>query len=1313
MPDLFTRQTGTERALELLRPAGVLSFGPLTPANIEMLFRIAKLSPARFFYPHYLKEMQMISWDSNLPSMSQHGLFSICVRDIFDQARKEKVFYQNSCFAEPTKEQVNWLSSGSYFDNAVVKGTDAALEPFELRYDSQWLKSLSKILRSKWCKLHRLLADPAITYNAFDVMTWLSTMAFQESVNINAILALGSFFKRPEPTIQLPPTVSEFQMSQGDDFSSGVISSMVQSCTKGIGERAQRLNDLASKPIELAEEYRHRGHINWEPENFPETLLLEAESGILVRKEQEAIAGHMRDPEQGKNAVVQLVMGGGKSSTIVPIVAAHLADKQRLVRIVVGKPQGKQMLHTLISKLTGLLGRRIYQMPFSRDLRLSKEDADAIRAYCQDCIDNRGVMLIQPEHILSFKLMAIESSAIGKGDISVSLRDTQDFFDRVTRDIVDESDENFSPRFELVYTMGSQRSIKFSPDRWIIIQDILNLIPQIATQIKEELPVSIHLHHGGPGRFPRIRILRRDASERLSTLLAEHILAHGIAGLPVRSLSPALKQSIFRYITSLRLNSEEIDAVEGSGFWSETTMQPLFLLRGLIAGGMLAFAFASKRWRVNYGLDTTRVPPTKSAVPYKSKDTPSLRSEFSHPDVVIILTCLSYYYQSLSDEYLFEAFDHLLKSEQAAIQYNEWVAFASPDLPAPFRHLSGISIKDRITCTTKIFPPLRFSKGVIDYYLAHLCFKRELKEFPSKLSASGWDLGAEKAHPTMGFSGTNDTMHVLPLDVNQLDLSTQRHTNAEVLGHLLQKGTSIEQMLPVTDINASDAERLLQQIEGNREKPIRVLLDVGAQVLDRSNKEVAVLWLRMNQQEDVGAVVFFGEEELSVLDRAGRTESFQTSPFAKQLGQCLVYLDEAHTRGTDLKLPRDYRAAVTLGTALTKDRLAQACMRLRQLGKGQSVCFMVPEDIQMRILERNRKPEGSQIEVEDIICWSIGETWDDLRRSMPLWAVQGHRFERQKILMRNGVSTRAQAESILEDEAQTLEVRYRPRAEDASQFAGWDETNENIAKIITQCQNFQATSLSLAGLSEEQERELSPEIQQERQVERPPKLKPAKHALDPECWHPGSLKKAAFISDSYLRPIQFVVSVSDGGRAKKTKHLVLLSPYEANLLLPIIEKSKKATMHLFAPRHNSSFAPLDKLELWNVGKSFSTSSLTQDLKLQLHLFSGSLYFDSYEEYSHLCDALGLLRTTPTTEHQVSACGFITPPRGTWGLKKSPKTHLGKVLNTLLLKKSDFEQGPERLREISPEVVAEFEEHTSSRRSRPFDPEESESLFIHE
>jgi hypothetical protein len=90
--------------------------------------------------------------------------------------------------------------------------------------------------------------------------------------------------------------------------------------------RAYRLIALSNHPQDLAEELLNCGHRNWSPSKFPETLLLEAESAIMVREVQEEIAKQMRSPPNGENSVMQLNMGEGKSSVIVPIVAAALAN---------------------------------------------------------------------------------------------------------------------------------------------------------------------------------------------------------------------------------------------------------------------------------------------------------------------------------------------------------------------------------------------------------------------------------------------------------------------------------------------------------------------------------------------------------------------------------------------------------------------------------------------------------------------------------------------------------------------------------------------------------------------------------------------------------------------------------------------------------------------------------------------------------------------------------------------------------------------------------------------------------------------------
>ena len=65
---------------------------------------------------------------------------------------------------------------------------------------------------------------------------------------------------------------------------------------------------------------------------------------------------------------------------------------------------------------------------------------------------------------------------------------------------------------------------------------------------------------------------------------------------------------------------------------------------------------------------------------------------------------------------------------------------------------------------------------------------------------------------------------------------------------------------------------------------------------------------------------------------------------------------------------------------------------------------------------------------------------------MPIWATQGRRFDDHKHLLNSIHTTNEQAEKFLEEEAQTVDNRYRPRSHmDASQINVWVMSNENIA----------------------------------------------------------------------------------------------------------------------------------------------------------------------------------------------------------------------------------------------------------------------------
>ena len=700
-------------------------------------------------------------------------------------------------------------------------------------------------------------------------------------------------------------------------------------------QRAYRLCKHVNDEAALISELLNIGHANWNPKEFPESLLFEVENAIMIRAGQEEIARHMRMPPSSSNAVMQLNMGEGKSTVIVPVVAAALADGTRLVRVIVAKPQAKQMSQILVSKLAGMLNRRVYYLPFSRSVKLNRDTAQTIERICRECMNTGGVLMVQPEHILSLKLMSLDQLIRDDQLVGNSLLKLQTLFEESSRDIIDESDENFGVKFELIYTMGQQRPIEYAPERWIVIQELLKLFVRAAAELKRMLPDSIEFEEHRAGAFPRVRILHPDAINKLAELVAVEACCTTFPGCPIAWQPQNIKNAIFVYITKPNLSRDEIVAVEHCrSFWTSSTKSPLLLLRGLLAGGVLAFVFGMKRWRVNYGPHPARQPPTRLAVPYRAKDNPTQRSEFSHPDVSIVLALLIYYYGGLEDEDLFTSFDSLLKSDQGQAEYDEWLKYA-PNLPASFRQLIGVNVKDRLQCLQKVFPHLRYSKGAIDYFLSHVVFPKEMKEFPYKISVSGWDLGQVKKHPTTGFSGTNDSRYVLPLNVSHLDLAAQKHTNALVLEYLLRNENSVI-LLPQKKFAAMTESEVILETINTLDPPPQVVLDVGAQILDSSNHQFAETWLRSkSDHEAVRAVIFFDDnDELSVLDRDNGVELLQTSPFSKQTGVCLVFLDEAHTRGTDLKLPTHYRAAVTLGANLTKDKLIQG-MQIRPFRETQ------------------------------------------------------------------------------------------------------------------------------------------------------------------------------------------------------------------------------------------------------------------------------------------------------------------------------------------------------------------------------------------
>ena len=224
---------------------------------------------------------------------------------------------------------------------------------------------------------------------------------------------------------------------------------------------------------------------------------------------------------------MQLNMGEGKTSVIVPIVAAVLANGKQLVRVIVPKPLIAQTIHVLADRLGGLTNRRVYYLPFSRSLDLSYQNVASLREIMLECVQERGILVLQPEHVLSLKLVSVEkqlSQAANNRPAAELLLELQKWLHSHSRDILDECDEVLDVRSQLVFTIGLQQNVEGSPERWTTVQQVLTLVSKRASSLREPFPSGVVYEPGSPGSFPYLRILRADAGKQLVSWIVQDII---------------------------------------------------------------------------------------------------------------------------------------------------------------------------------------------------------------------------------------------------------------------------------------------------------------------------------------------------------------------------------------------------------------------------------------------------------------------------------------------------------------------------------------------------------------------------------------------------------------------------------------------------------------------------------------------------------------------------------------------------------------------------------------------------------------------
>ena len=347
----------------------------------------------------------------------------------------------------------------------------------------------------------------------------------------------------------------------------------------------------------------------------------------MARPIQVDIAREMISPSSNRSISLQLNMGEGKSSVIVPLVASTLADGSNLMRVVTLKPLSNQMFQILVTRLSGLLNRPIFYIPFSRSLRMDESLVDTISRLYKRCVAEGGVLVAQPEHILSQRLMHIDFLLTPHGDgeqpksgpkclVAHKLEELQDWLANISRDVLDESDELLHVRYQLVYTAGQQMPVDDHPNRWVIIQQVFGRLQAHAAELHAASPKRFEFDTTRRG-FPIIRVLDSTVFREMATLIINDASEGRLSTLKLGVLPLSIREATCRFMAQREVSSEDHDLIY-SHCKRTTLFKGILLLRGLLmeGGGILSYVLKERRWRVDYGLDPSR---TLLAVPYRAK----------------------------------------------------------------------------------------------------------------------------------------------------------------------------------------------------------------------------------------------------------------------------------------------------------------------------------------------------------------------------------------------------------------------------------------------------------------------------------------------------------------------------------------------------------------------------------------------------------------------------------------------------------------------------------------------------------------------
>ena len=728
-------------------------------------------------------------------------------------------------------------------------------------------------------------------------------------------------------------------------------SQYLQLASKGIQvERCLSLCDKISKAPteELKQELGHQLSAKrcYDIQKHTEYLVFEYYAGIMMREDQ---VGKLNDFLEGaaSNPIMEMIMGSGKSKVLLPLLGLLRADGKALSMVVVPAPLFESVSSDTQEILQKAFSKSLTTLHFDRNSTFTKRSLEEINTFLRTVINKKQCLIMTSKSIQSLMLKFIEYANTMKEKGSSESEELKVMIDIISllqaagNPLIDEADTVLNVLHEVSFSLGEKVPPKAEEIELIgTLYELLYsepMLKNIARLESDPHPLEINPITAEPipplseGLYHE-KLKRPLARALIVELVLQKKLAHGDE---VEALA--------------YLCRDETKAFESEGFFKRQCpqVQNLLALAAEELCSLLPHTLL-KTTDERYGLDQGVI-----AIPYSAANTPSHGSVFSNPYITMNYTFQIHAKNGIQEDTLIQVLQQLkiqadIQMRDDGISLEETAAYQAfshlkGDLQIPFNQ--NLHPRDLRSIQVRINADATIRQELIKKH-----FLPQMELFENKLACNPINLIALFSK-VAGFTGTlwnAGSMH------SKLAARPEPGTDAKTLALLMEKCQG-----PAVIIPKVAGESMFEDL------PLHdALIDAGGYFKEGGNVEIArKMSLKYNKP-----VVFYNSKGEQTVTYQGSESPLSGSTFKEE--QRLTFYDQSHTTGADVKQKGAAVGLVTIGRGMLLRDLLQSVWRLRGLEKGQTVQFVIDEEV-ASIIKAQLGIDAEEIGFKEILQFVI------------------------------------------------------------------------------------------------------------------------------------------------------------------------------------------------------------------------------------------------------------------------------------------------------------------------------------------------------